>query len=83
MIWIITIIANWRIWLPILVIAGVLTWHWRAVSNAETRGREAALADVASAAAKAGVLADAAANNVAACYAKGGTWSRETGKCAP
>ncbi len=82
MIWLVTALANWRIWLPILAVAGVRTWHWRAVSNAETRGREAALADVASAAAKAGVLADAAANNVAACYAKGKKWDQGASKCA-
>jgi hypothetical protein len=80
--WIVTLIANWRIWLPVLALGGLITWHNAAVSRAETRGRDAALADVASVAAKKGALADAAANTVQACYAAGRIWNREAGACA-
>jgi hypothetical protein len=45
MIWIVTALANWRIWLPVLALGGLFVWHSRAVSEAETRGRKAGQLD--------------------------------------
>ncbi len=64
------------------IFAGLLTLHGYRIQKAEQRGREAALADVASAATNAGILADAAANKVRDCYAKGKKWDQGASKCA-
>lgn len=71
-----------RVW---LAIGGLVVVHlllWRALSLAESSGRERALSDLQAAALTLDGKADAAANLVRDCYAAGGRWDRGGHRCA-
>ncbi len=76
------LLRHWRGALVLAALAGAGAWHWSALREARREARASALADVRSATVARGVLADRAANEVEACYARANhRWNREAGRC--
>jgi hypothetical protein len=86
MIWLAPILSMARaVPLTAWIVAGVLVaaglYHWHATSAAYQAGKAAATQTIIEANQKAKDKADAAIQNVDACFEAGGTWNRAKGVC--